>query len=55
LTDAHQFRKKSGYQTHLSQAEEFSPPSSSPLPDLQSQNQYGGEKKGNIHELIHSV
>src|SRR6266498_1910939 len=43
-------------QTDLNQAEEFSPPSSSPPPDLQSQNQHGGEnRKRIIHEPIDSA
>jgi Chaperone of endosialidase len=46
LTGRRGFSKLDRRQKDLNQAEELSPLGSSPLPDLQSQNQYGGETKG---------
>jgi hypothetical protein len=46
LTGRRGFSKLDRRQKVQNQAEELSPLGSSPLPDLQSQNQYGGETKG---------
>jgi hypothetical protein len=49
------FSKLERRQKDLNQAEDFFPAGFSPLPDLQSQNQHGGETERKYHESIASV
>jgi uncharacterized repeat protein (TIGR03803 family) len=53
LTNGEIFSKLGVAKADLNQAEDFPPLGSSPPPDLQSQNRYGGETKGrNMNPLI---